>query len=180
MISRVPTDSGRWSAVFLPAIIPLVILVFHGRAANEHTYHAAGLTGSRYALRAPRMTRPLGVSNDLFSPPYHRFPRPGEQVISTKVVLSIGHARDSSGNILPCEFALYGDPGLRDLLCSSGSVQPGIVSTSWEVPSTLETGHTYWWRARMSDGSQTGRWSIAQMFMMVAEPVASAPSASSP
>ncbi|MCH8475620.1 MAG: fibronectin type III domain-containing protein, partial [Opitutales bacterium] len=88
-----------------------------------------------------------------------------EQVVtSARPSLTINNAESFQGSSLSYRFEVYADEALTDLRAQVPSVASGTGQTTWQVDTDLANEQTYYWRARASDGSNSGEWSDTAIF----------------
>jgi hypothetical protein len=91
-------------------------------------------------------------------------PFEGQTVEIIRPTLTVGNAIDYQSDALTHEFEVYADAGITQRVAHIPSVASGVTSTSWQVDVDLPDHAPYWWRARASDGINTGQWSNAVVF----------------
>ena len=96
------------------------------------------------------------------------------------IKLWIGNAGTSGVRPLSYTFEVASDPAFNTIVFKRTGVAPGTDTTALQLPSTLPTGRTYWWRARAEDGANTGEYSKVVSFFAVTPVELAAPGAVSP
>ena len=77
---------------------------------------------------------------------------------SCRPTLTVLNAIDFQSDPLTHQFEVYADAALTQLVAQVPSVASGTATTSWQVDVDLPDNAPYWWRARASDGMNTGPW----------------------
>lgn len=79
-------------------------------------------------------------------------------------MLVIANASDYQSDPLVYRFEVYNDEGLNNLVAQVPALSAGLTSTAWQVDVNLDNNAQYWWRARASDGFNTGSWMATATF----------------
>jgi hypothetical protein len=62
------------------------------------------------------------------------------------------------------------DTSVMPVLAASTTMLPIVLNAVWTIPTELESGQDYFWRARVRTSDQTGLWSGYQSFATIALP----------
>jgi len=75
---------------------------------------------------------------------------------------------DTSG-VRPITYRIQiaSDPAFNSVVFERAGISPGNVTTTLQLPNTLPTGRTYWWRVRAEDGANTGEYSKVVSFTTI-------------
>jgi subtilase family serine protease len=115
------------------------------------------------------------------SAPSLYLPGQGNDVETYTPILEVNNSSDPNDDDISYEFELYSDSNLTALLASSGTIEEGNNTTSWQVPIELAENETYYWRARAYDELLYGDWMITASFRVnVYNDLPTAPTLSSP
>jgi hypothetical protein len=63
-----------------------------------------------------------------------------------------------------CDFVIYSDSTLQQVVSMASHVVPVDSVASWTVPDALAEDHRYWWKARAWDGYEYSPWSGIEVF----------------
>jgi hypothetical protein len=96
------------------------------------------------------------------------------------VRLMIQNAGTSGVRPITYTFEIATDAAFTSIVFKRVGVPPGDGVTTLQLPDTLPTGRTYWWRVRAEDGANASDYSKAVSFVAVQPTVLGAPIASSP
>jgi hypothetical protein len=96
------------------------------------------------------------------------------------VRLMIQNADTSGQRPVTYAFEIASDEAFNSIIFKRTGVTPGNVITTLQLPDTLPTGRTYWWRARAEDGANVGPYSKVVSFVAVTPVVLSPPLPVSP
>lgn len=80
--------------------------------------------------------------------------------------LAVYNAIDYQSDPLFYQFEVYADDTLSNLVAQVPAVASGPGITTWTVDVNLPDHAQYWWRARASDGTNTGPWMDAISFFV--------------
>src|SRR5687768_5107928 len=90
------------------------------------------------------------------------------------------NADTSGARPLKYSFDVATDAAFKNIVFARTGVEAGADGvTRFQLPDKIAAG-TYWWRSRAEDGANTGPYSTAKSFVVLAEVVLSPPSPSSP
>ena len=106
----------------------------------------------------------IGIGEPAPAAPVLVSPVAGTLVPDVRPLLTLQNAIDVQSDSLTYRFEVYGDEALTTLVAQVPAVSGGATTTSWQVDVNLTDHETYWWRARASDGTNTGPWSEAGVF----------------
>jgi hypothetical protein len=106
----------------------------------------------------------IGIGEAAPGAPAPLSPFENETVEIVRPTLTVTNAIDYQSDALTHQLEVYADAGLADLVAQVPAVASGITTTSWQVDVDLPDHAPYWWRARASDGTNTGPWSKAVVF----------------
>src|SRR5688572_7062191 len=96
------------------------------------------------------------------------------------VKLLFKNADTTGARPLKYSFDVATDAAFKNIVFARSGVEPGTDGvTRFQLPDKLAAG-TYWWRTRAEDGANTGPYSTAMSFVVLAEVVLSPPIPSSP
>lgn len=96
------------------------------------------------------------------------------------VRLMIQNADTSGVRTLSYTFEVATDAGFASIVFKRVGVPAGDGITTLQLPDALQTGRTYWWRARAEDGANVGSYSRVVSFFVLAPVEIGAPTAASP
>ncbi len=82
------------------------------------------------------------------------------RVANNRPTLSVTNATDPQSAPLTYQFEVYEDASLTTLVADATGVPGGAGTTSWRVTVPLQEDATYYWRARASDASAFGAWTM--------------------
>lgn len=105
-------------------------------------------------------------------------PIAGSQVVAdgTRVTLLIENAGSSGQRSLWLELDMATDGEFKQMVFQANRVELGPDGrTTFQLPSQLAAGNTYYWRVRAQDGANTGPYSEASSFQVVDPVVLGAP-----
>jgi hypothetical protein len=122
------------------------------------------------------------IEGVVISPPSLVKPDPDGKVSAREqpVQLVIQNAATNGVRPLKYLFEIASDPEFKKLVFARSGVEPGPDgSTRLQVPDKLASTK-YWWRARAEDGANTGPYSAAKSFQVLAPVVLEAPIPESP
>jgi hypothetical protein len=154
------------------------------RAANlpqgqdTTTWHVEGLMdNTRYYVRAKAsdgfaesswseiVDFFVNTANDAPGIPVPLEPSNGAGVNVFTPNLTVQNSTDIDGDLLTYEFEVYDDAAMANPVTSEGGRSEGAGgTTSWTVPISLTENHTYYWRARASDGALFSSWTNPSAF----------------
>lgn len=119
--------------------------------------------------------------NDPPTTPTIANPSNGAGVNVLSPTLSVHKSSDPDRDILTYEFAVYADAAMANLVTqASGIAEQGEI-TSWTTPVTLTENMTYYWHARVFDGSLNSNWTLSSSFTVnTANDAPGSPTLSSP
>ena len=90
------------------------------------------------------------------------------------------NANTNGARPLKYSFEVASDSAFKTIVFARTGVEPGSDGlTRFQLPDKLGAG-TYWWRTRAEDGANTGSYSAAKSFQVLAEVVLAPPVPSSP
>jgi subtilase family serine protease len=108
-------------------------------------------------------------------------PGQGDDVETFTPILEVNNSSDPNDDEVTYEFEIYSDSGLTNIVASSGTIEEGENTTSWQVPVELVENETYYWRARAYDELLYGEWMITASFRVnTYNDLPTAPTLSSP
>jgi hypothetical protein len=122
------------------------------------------------------------IEGVVISPPALVKPDPDGKVSAREqpVQLVIQNAATSGVRPLKYLFEIASDAEFKNIVFARSGVEPGADgSTRLQVPDKLASSK-YWWRARAEDGANTGPYSAAKSFQVLAPVVLGAPVPESP
>ena len=122
------------------------------------------------------------IEGVVISPPSLVKPAPDGKVSAREqpVQLVIQNAATNGVRPLKYLFEIASDPEFKNVVFARSGVEPGPDgSTRLQVPDKLASTK-YWWRARAEDGANTGPYSSAKSFQVLAPVVLEAPIPESP
>lgn len=122
------------------------------------------------------------IEGVVISPPALIKPGPDGTVSAREqpVQLVIQNAASSGVRPLKYHFEIASDPEFKNIVFARAGVEPGADgSTRLQVPDKLASSK-YWWRARAEDGANTGPYSAAKSFQVLAPVVLGPPVPESP
>ncbi len=96
------------------------------------------------------------------------------------VTLTVENGTSNGVRPLTYLFELAADSGFTNKLYSRDGIAPGNGRTSFKLPDALQTGRTYYWRARAQDGANTSPYSPALYFEVYTPVVIDVPTPLSP
>ena len=130
---------------------------------------------------SPAVAGPIpGVS---ISAPRMLEPQAGQRIATDRqpVTLLVENASTNGVRPLTYEFDIATDANFNTKVFSRDSIAPGEGGrTSLRLPDLLQTGRTYFWRARAVDGANEGPYANAAAFDVYTPIVIDAPAAVSP
>jgi len=95
------------------------------------------------------------------------------------ITLSLVNATSSGVRPLSYAFEVATDPNFANLIFVRGGITPGDGGqTRLQLPDALQSGRSYYWRARAEDGANTGPYTYPIVFTItnfIGKPVAIAP-----
>jgi hypothetical protein len=94
--------------------------------------------------------------------------------------LMIRNGGTSGVRPLTYTFEVAADAAFNTIVFKRTGVAPGDEITTSQLPDTLPTGRTYWWRARAEDGANVSEYSKAASFVTITPVVLGAPNPVSP
>ncbi|GAB6907107.1 hypothetical protein JCM12296A_29430 [Desulfosarcina cetonica] len=132
---------------------------------NKHRYfwQVRAYDGHDFSTWSDLFTFTIDANFYLPTTPVINQPYDGGTVASTTPVLSVISATDGDGEALSIVFELYADENLTEFVADHEAVQ-GTLITSWKVPTVLDDGATYYWRARATDGALESSWTNTASF----------------
>lgn len=148
---------------------------------NGTTYYwrARAYDGSLYSNYAPY--RSFSVSaNNAPNTPTLASPASGASLTSQTPILTLNNTTDPDGDSLTYQFQIATSSAFTTIVVQVTGVVAGTGTTSWQVSSTLNTGTTYYWRARAYDGSLPSNYAAYRTFTVVANSAPTVPTLSSP
>jgi hypothetical protein len=105
----------------------------------------------------------------LIAPPSLDAPAEGATVATSHPTLSVNNASTPEGAPLTYEFQLFADPALQVPLPGASGVPETPSRTAWTVDTNLGEDHTYYWRARATDGFSSSAWMAVASFTVDTE-----------
>ena len=94
--------------------------------------------------------------------------------------LMFQNADTSGARPLKYSFDVATDAAFKNIVFARTGVEAGTDGiTRFQLPDKLAAG-TYWWRSRAEDGANTGAYSVAKSFLVLAEVIIAPPTLSSP
>lgn len=106
---------------------------------------------------------PSSPGNTLTAPTIQS-PSPGASVDTAQPTLTVGNARGGAGNPT-YRFEVATSADFTDTVAAEEGIAQGTgATTSWQVPTALEAGPTYFWRARARALGETGPYSSVADF----------------
>lgn len=118
----------------------------------------------RSAAPARTLARGRLHVHGLIAPPSLDAPAEGARVASAHPALSVNNASTAEGAPLTYQFELYADPALQVVLPGTEGLAETPQRTAWTVDTNLAEDHTYYWRARASDGFSSSPWMAVASF----------------
>ena len=106
----------------------------------------------------------IGIGEPSPGEPSPVIPFQNETVQIVRPTLTVTNAIDHQSDPLTHQFEVYADALLTQLVAEIPAVASGVSSTSWQVDIDLPDHAPYWWRARASDGTNTGPWCAPIVF----------------
>jgi hypothetical protein len=106
----------------------------------------------------------IGIGEPAPGAPTLLSPVEGETVEIVRPTLTVRNADDYQSDAVTHQFEVYADAGLTQMVAQVPAVASGVTTTAWQVDVDLPDHAPYWWRARASDGTNTGPWSEALVF----------------
>ncbi len=116
------------------------------------SFTATAMDGAGHTASASIGTTVVVGVNRAPTVPVLLAPRTQTQVQTLQPELAVENSVDPDGDALVCEYEVYADAGMQQLLLSSPSVPAGEAITSWTVGADLPDNAWHWWRARACDG----------------------------
>jgi hypothetical protein len=96
------------------------------------------------------------------------------------IVLKINNAGSNGVRPVSYTFEVASDSNFNSIVFKRIGVPRGEPITTLQLPESLPTGRTYWWRARAEDGANVSNYSEVVSFVALVPVVLSAPTANSP
>ncbi len=118
----------------------------------------------RSAAPAQTLARARLHVHGLIAPPSLDAPPEGARVATPHPTLSVNNASTAEGAPLAYEFELYADPPLQVPLPGAAGLPETPQRTAWTVDTNLAEDHTYYWRARATDGFSSSPWMAVASF----------------
>lgn len=106
----------------------------------------------------------IGVGGPTPGAPTLLSPAMYESVPALRPTLVVGNAQDAQHDPLTYSFEVYADAALSNFVAQVPAVSAGATSTAWQVDVDLPNNAQYWWRCRVSDGSNVGPWMATATF----------------
>lgn len=115
-------------------------------------------------------------------------PRSVEPAVGTSITsdtqpltLIVENATTNGQRPLTYTFEVTTDAGFTNMVLTRENIAPGNGRTSLRLPDPLESGRTYYWRARAVDGANTGEWGVSHfMLVTLTEPPPAPPTPTPP
>ncbi len=148
----------------------------------------AGLSLAAAGCQVTKSSNPLAptvagpIAGVVISAPDLLEPGPGWQIQprDQPLKLMIQNAGTSGVRTLSYTFEIATDAAFTQVIYKKTGVAAGNGTTILQLPDSLPTGRTYWWRARAEDGANTGEYSKVVSFTALAPVVLGTPNAISP
>jgi hypothetical protein len=90
-------------------------------------------------------------------------------------LLRVNNASSPEAALLTYEFALFADSGLNQALSGVKGIAETPGRTAWTVETRLGEDHTYYWRARATDGFSSSPWTSIGWFTVDDRPASEQP-----
>jgi hypothetical protein len=134
---------------------------------TTYSWHARCTDGRNTSAWMSLARFTVDTGSEINSPPtlpIHASPSDGETLDAKPIILTIDNSLDADGDAVTYDFFVYGDQALTELL----EEQLAVAQTSNQTSVTLTldpvSGHSYWWRTRASDGTETTNLTTATRF----------------
>lgn len=109
----------------------------------------------------------VGIGEPAPGAPFLHSPEDGATVAVHRPTLTVRNAFDPQTDPLTYHYQVYADEALTDLVAEVPAVAEGEETTSWTVDVDLADSQTYWWRARASDGAESGPFMETAWFRVI-------------
>jgi hypothetical protein len=96
------------------------------------------------------------------------------------IKLMFQNADTSGSRPLTYTIEVATDASFASVIFKRTQIQPGNVTTTFQLPDALPTGRLYWWRVRAEDGANIGEYSKPVSFNAISPVTISAPVAVTP
>jgi hypothetical protein len=157
-ISLLNLDTGFNSAVWLRQQVSLA--TWNGQRIRLRFVSS----GNSYLPASDIFLDNIGIGEAAPGAPTPVTPLDNQTVEIVRPTLTVNNAIDYQSDALTHQFEVYADAALTQPVAQIPAVASGVSTTSWQVDVDLPDHAPYWWRARASDGTNTGPWSDTVVF----------------